>query len=86
MLPMWYEGALITCCPTSEHLVKLYQAFIKKKVKHMETNFISQNDGMEAKNKDIHYDTKADHAYEGDKFHDLNNITHLDVADFFENR
>ena len=39
----------------------------------------------EAKYKDIHYNTKTDHAYKGDKFNDLNNITHLDVADFFEN-
>ncbi|KAH1106594.1 hypothetical protein J1N35_010362 [Gossypium stocksii] len=73
-----------TCC-MSKHLVKLYQASIKKKGKHMETNFISQNYEMETKDEDIHYNTKPDHAYKGDKFNDLNNITHLDVADFFEN-
>ena len=72
-------------CRTSEHLVKLYQASIKKKGKHSKTNFISQNDEMEAKNKHIHYDTKTDHAYDGDKFHDINNITHLVVVDLFEN-
>ncbi|KAK5819101.1 hypothetical protein PVK06_024060 [Gossypium arboreum] len=70
---------------TSEHLVKLYQASFKKKGKHMETNFISQKVEMEEKDEDIHYNPKTDHAYEGDKFNDLNNITHLDVADFFEN-
>lgn len=62
---------------TSEYLVKLYQASIKKKEMYMETNFISQNDKMEAKDEDIHYNTKTNHAYEGDKFNDLNNITHL---------
>ncbi|KAK5825079.1 hypothetical protein PVK06_019881 [Gossypium arboreum] len=41
-------------CRTSEHLVKFYQVSIKKKGKHMETNFISQNDEMEAKDEDIH--------------------------------
>ncbi|KAK5836372.1 hypothetical protein PVK06_012159 [Gossypium arboreum] len=50
-----------TCC-THEHLVKLYQASIKKKGRHMETNFISQNDKMEAKDEDIHYNTKTNHA------------------------
>ncbi|KAH1082841.1 hypothetical protein J1N35_022602 [Gossypium stocksii] len=79
------KGHLSHTCRTSEHLVKLYQASIKKKGKHMETNFISQNDEMEAKDEDIHYNTKTGHAYKGDKFNNLNNITHLDVADFFEN-
>ncbi|KAK8313262.1 hypothetical protein V6Z12_D01G097000 [Gossypium hirsutum] len=72
-------------CHMPEHLVKRYQSSIKKKGKHMETNFISQNDEMEAKDENIHYNTKTDHAYEGDKFNNLYNITHLDVADFFEN-
>ncbi|KAH1114935.1 hypothetical protein J1N35_008313, partial [Gossypium stocksii] len=70
---------------TFEHLVKLYQASIKKKENHIETNFISQNDEIEAKDEDIHYNTKTDHAYEGDKFNDLNNITHLNVVNFIEN-
>ena len=51
----------------------------------METNFISQNDETEAKGEDIYYNTKTNHAYLGNKFIDLNNITHLDVRDFFEN-
>ncbi|KAK5812130.1 hypothetical protein PVK06_027541 [Gossypium arboreum] len=79
------KGHWSRTCRTSEHLVKLYQASIKRKGKHMETNFISQNDEMEAKDEDIHYNNKTDHAYGGDKFNDLNNIIHLDVADFFEN-
>ncbi|KAK5825309.1 hypothetical protein PVK06_020125 [Gossypium arboreum] len=72
-------------CRMFEHLVKFYQASIKKKGKDMETNFISQNDQIEIKDEDIHYNTKTDHAYEGDKFNDLNNITCLHVVDFFEN-
>ncbi|KAK5826064.1 hypothetical protein PVK06_020972 [Gossypium arboreum] len=79
------KGHWSRTCRTSEHLVKLYQASVKRKGKHIETNFISQNDEMEAKDEDIHYNTKIDHAYEDDKFNDLNNVTHLDVADFFEN-
>ncbi|KAK5812930.1 hypothetical protein PVK06_028374 [Gossypium arboreum] len=76
---------LLRIYATDVYLVKLYQASIKKKGKHTETNFISRNDEMETKDEDIHYNTKTDHVYEGDKFNDLNNITHLDVADFFEN-
>ncbi|KAK5833912.1 uncharacterized protein LOC108450894 [Gossypium arboreum] len=55
-----------------DHLVELYQASIKGKKNNIETNFISKNDEMEAKK-------------EGDVIHGLNDITHLDVIDFFEN-
>nr|XP_027095945.1 uncharacterized protein LOC113715843 [Coffea arabica] len=57
------EGHWSRTCRTAEHLVDLYQASLKKKDKHVETNFIDQ--------KDAYDDDDAD-------------MTHLDVADFFE--
>ncbi|KAK5803805.1 hypothetical protein PVK06_031454 [Gossypium arboreum] len=79
------KGYWSRTCRTFEYLMKLYHASIKKKGKYMEINFISQNDEMEAKDEDIHYNTKTDHTCKGNKFNDLNNITHLEVTDFFEN-
>ncbi|KAH1064841.1 hypothetical protein J1N35_029828 [Gossypium stocksii] len=40
---------------------------------------------MEAKDEYIHYNTKIDLAYEGDKCNDLNNITHLDNMNIQQN-
>ncbi|XP_017647685.1 uncharacterized protein LOC108487855 [Gossypium arboreum] len=66
------KGHWAHTCRTPEHLVKLYQASIRGKKNNIETNFISKNDEMEEKE-------------EGDVIYGLNNITDLDVIDFFEN-
>ena len=62
-------------CRTPEHLVKLYQASLKRKEKNVEMNFTSQND-----------DVEANFSYKDDVFEGLNDKTHLDVEDFFNDK
>ncbi|PIN21574.1 hypothetical protein CDL12_05725 [Handroanthus impetiginosus] len=62
-------------CRTPKHLVKLYQDFIKGK--NAGTNFTHHNNNS-------NYDVEVNFAYKDDDFKGLTDITHLDVADFFE--
>ena len=69
------KGHWSRTCRTSKHLVKLYQDSIKEK--NAETNFTHHNSNS-------NYDVEANFAYKDDDFKGLDDITHLDVTDFFK--
>ncbi|PIN12610.1 hypothetical protein CDL12_14783 [Handroanthus impetiginosus] len=69
------KGHWSRTCRTPKYLVKLYQDFIKGK--NAETNFTHHNNNS-------NYDVEANFAYKDDDFKNLDDITHLDVADFFK--
>ncbi|PIN22200.1 hypothetical protein CDL12_05089 [Handroanthus impetiginosus] len=69
------KGHWSCTCHTPKHLVKLYQDSIKGK--NVETNFTHYNNNS-------NYDVEANFAYKNDDFKGLDDITHLDIANFFE--
>ncbi|PIN11024.1 hypothetical protein CDL12_16378 [Handroanthus impetiginosus] len=69
------KGHYSRTCHTPKHLVKLYQDSIKGK--NTETNFTHHNNNS-------NYDVEANFAYKDDDFKGLDDITHLDMVDFFE--
>ncbi|PIN18807.1 hypothetical protein CDL12_08517 [Handroanthus impetiginosus] len=69
------KGHWSRTCRTPKHLVNPYQDSIKEK--NAETNFTYHKNNS-------NYDVEANFAYKNDDFKGLDDITHLDVADFFE--
>ncbi|KAK4737833.1 hypothetical protein R3W88_001530 [Solanum pinnatisectum] len=82
-------------CQTPEHFVRLYQNSFKRKANRggtsssnarVESHLAFENNVAERPSQMYNDNIKANLALKNDDFNDLNDITHLEVEDFFGDR